>query len=110
MSPKRNMESRSFDIHGHIETGAGKLKPGMYVEAEILISADSLPALPESALVFHQDKTLVLTDTGGDYAVQPVETGVKMDGWVEIKNHKVLEGKQVVTRGASRLFAAMRRE
>lgn len=110
VSPKRHAEGQSFDVHGHIETGENKLKPGMFVEAEIFINADSVASLPQSALVYHANEAFVIIDENGDYTIQPVEPGVKMDGWVEIKNHAVLQNRQVVTRGASRLFAAMRRD
>jgi cobalt-zinc-cadmium efflux system membrane fusion protein len=110
VSPKRDMEARSFDVHGHIETGEENLKPGMYVEAEILISADSVSALPQGALVYQENQAFVLTESNGEYAIQSVETGVKMDEWVEIKNSHELENKRIVTRGASRMFAALRRE
>jgi len=109
VSPKRNIEARSFDVHGHIETGEDKLKPGMYVEAHILISEDSLPSLPESALVYRENTPYVIVDENGDYKVEPVEAGIKMDGWVEIRNHRDLKEKEIVIRGASRLFAALKR-
>lgn len=110
VSPKRNEEGRSFDVHGHIETGEEQLKPGMYVEAEILVSSDSLPALRENALVYSGNKAYVLTEDAGKYNVHEVETGVKMDDWVEIRNAEALRGKRIVTEGASRLFTALRRE
>lgn len=110
VSPKRNMEERSFDVHGHIVSGEDELKPGMYVEAEILVGSDSLPAVPESAVVFHENASFVITQESGQYTLEQVRTGVKMDGWVEIKDPVAIEGKQIVTQGASRLSVALRRE
>ena len=91
VSPKRNMEERSFDVHGHIESGEDVLKPGMYVEAEILLGADSLPAVPESAVVYHENAPFVITQKGGQFTLEQVRTGVKMDGWVEIKDPAAIE-------------------
>lgn len=110
VSPKRDMEARSFDVHGHIETGEDKLKPGMYVEAEILLSADSVPSLPESALVFRDNGSFVVTEENGKYTQHAVETGVKMDGWVEMVDPGALEGRKIITEGASRLFNALKEE
>jgi cobalt-zinc-cadmium efflux system membrane fusion protein len=110
VSPKRNTEARSFDVHAHIETGEDKLKPGMYVEAEILVSADTVFALPEVALVYRENKSYVLTEESGSYTLHAVETGAKMDGWVEIRNHETLQKKNVVTEGASRVYTAIRKE
>lgn len=110
VSPQRDEKTRSFDVHVHIETGEDKLKPGMYVEAEILLSADSVQALPENAVVYDGEKPYVVTEENGSFALHAVETGVVMDGWVEIRNHELLQGKKVVTEGASRVFTSINRE
>lgn len=109
VSPKKNTQERTFDVHGHIGKGSDQLKPGMYVEAQVLINDDSVYALPEKALVFNGNETLVLLEENGTYVEQPVETGAKLDGWVEIKNHQDLTNKLVVTQGATRLFTSLRR-
>ena len=110
VSPKRNEEVRAFDVHGHIESGEEQLKPGMYVEAEILISSDSVPALPENALVYRDNKAFVVVEENSQYRLEEATTGVKMDGWVEIIHGEPLAGKTIVTRGASRLYAAMEKK
>ncbi|HLT72206.1 MAG TPA: efflux RND transporter periplasmic adaptor subunit [Cyclobacteriaceae bacterium] len=109
ISPERNVEGRTFSVHGHIDNPGSELKTGMYVEADILITADSLPALPEQALVYQNSKPFVLIERGGDYELQPVDTGRKMEGWIEIRNPEALMQRNIVTQGASRLFAEMRR-
>jgi cobalt-zinc-cadmium efflux system membrane fusion protein len=109
ISPQRDEDARTFDVHGHIEEADDRLKPGMYVEAEILVSDDSVYALPEGALVFNGNETFVVTEEDGDYAMRPVEPGAKLDGWVEITNAETLRGKMIVTEGASRVFAALSR-
>lgn len=110
VSPQRDEQSRSFDVHAHIETGEDKLKPGMYVEAQILFSADSVHALPEVAIVYKADKPFVVTEENGTFTLRAVETGVVMDGWIEIRNPEMLQGKKVVTEGASRVATSMSRE
>lgn len=109
VSPKKNMEQRTFDVHGHIQAASDRLKPGMYVEAQVLINNDSVYALPEQALVFNGNDALVLLEENGNYVEHRVETGAKMDGWVEIKNHEDLKEKRIVIRGATRVFASLRR-
>ena len=109
VSPKRNDDARSFDVHGHIETGEDSLKPGMYVDADILLSSDTVPSLPLNALVYRDNKSFVITDDNGSYSVVPVEAGAKMEGWVEIINYRNLESKKIVIEGASRLFTALRK-
>src|SRR5690606_31898434 len=105
VSPKRNDGDRSFNVHAHIYREDEQLKPGMYVDAQILVSADSLPAIPEEALVYRNNKGFVVIEEEGTYRMQTVETGVKMDGWVEVRNVDAIEAHHIVVRGASRLFA-----
>ena len=81
----------------------------MYVDADILLSGDTVPSLPQSALVYSENRSFVITDDNGSYTIVPVEAGTKMDGWVEIINDKDFENMDIVIDGASRLFAAMRR-
>jgi len=109
VSPKKNDEQRTFDVHGHITEGSDQLKPGMYVEAQVLINDDSVYALPEKAIVFNGNEALVLLEENGTYLEQSVQIGAKLDGWVEIINHDQLKDKVVVTQGATRLFASMHR-
>ena len=110
VSPKKNDDARTFDIHGHIQTGEDKLKPGMYLEAEILVGDDSVYALPARAIVSENNRRFVITDSNGDYNIVAIETGEVMDGWVEILHPEVLRNSVVVTEGASRLFAALNRQ
>lgn len=109
VSPKKDDELRTFDVHGHIETGEDKLKPGMYVQAEILVSGDSVHALPQSAVITENNKSFVVTDDRGTYNVEAISTGASMDGWVEIRDPGPLVNKRIVTEGASRVFTALRR-
>ena len=109
VSPKKNEEARTFDVHAHIHND-DKLKPGMYVEAEVLLSDDSVYALPEKALVYNENQPFVLTEEGDNYVEQAVETGAKMDGWVEIRNHDELKGKHIVIDGATRVFTSLRNQ
>lgn len=109
VSPKRNEELRTFDVHAHIESGEKALKPGMYVEAEILLSNDTVPALPTEAIVNFENKAYVLLESEGSYQPQEVRTGTRMGGWVEIRDPEPIENRNVVVRGGSRLFAALRR-
>lgn len=109
VSPKRNEEIRSFDVHGHIETGEDQLKPGMYVQADILVSADTVAALPERALVYSGNKAFAIVEQRGQYVLEEVLPGAKMDGWVEIRNADALRNQNVVTEGASRLYVELQK-
>lgn len=109
ISPERNAQQRTFTVHGHIAGRGDELRAGMFVEADILVDADSLPALPEEALVYQDTKPFVLVGRGGSFVLQPVQTGGKMDGWVEIRDPGRLMTASIVIQGAARVFAAMKR-
>ena len=110
VSPQRKEEVTTFDVHGHIEQEDEKLKPGMYVEAEILLSDDSVYALPATAIVQSADRSFVVTEENGDYVAESVDIGAKMDGWVEIRNNESLRSKKIVTQGATRIFTALQKK
>lgn len=109
IAPERNAGQRTFTVHGHIDSPGEELRAGMFVEASILMNTDSLPALPEEAIVYQDEKPFVLVERGGSYELQAVQTGGKMDGWIEIRDPGTLMQDSVVTGGAARVFAAMRR-
>ena len=107
ISPERNAEQRTFTVHGHIDGRGEELKAGMFVEAGILVDADSVPALPEEAIVYQDMNPFVLVGRGGSFVLQPVQTGGKMDGWIEIRDPGALMGERIVTQGAARVLAAV---
>lgn len=109
ISPKRDNELRTFNVHAHIEGNQKGLKPGMYVEADILLSNDTVPVLPVDAVVSWEGKSYVLTEHEGRYQPREVETGTRTSDWVEIRNGEALAGHKLVVSGASRVFAALRR-
>jgi membrane fusion protein, heavy metal efflux system len=110
VSPRRQENVATFDVHGHIEEEDEKLKPGMYVEAEIFLSDDSVYALPQVALVQSADRSFVVTEENGEYTAENVDIGAKMDGWVEIRNNERLRSKKIVTEGATRIFTALQKK
>lgn len=85
---------RTVMVHGHLkdESLARDMTPGMYVEAEIVTQQDSMPALPEEAVVKMEDKSYVLVwkDNGGDensaFERQEVEVGTLYSGYYPLLN------------------------
>lgn len=109
ISPKRNAEQRTFAVHGHIDSPAEELRTGMFVEARILVDADTVPALPEEAIVYQDARPYVLVGHGGRFELRTVQTGGKLDGWIEIRDPGTLMQESIVTEGAARVFAAMKK-
>jgi len=109
ISPQRDPEQRTFAVHGHLDTPAEELRTGMFVEARIMVNADTVPALPEEAIVYEDTRPCVLVGRGGRFELHTVETGGKLDGWVEIRDPGALLQESIVTEGAARVFAEMKR-
>jgi len=88
-----NESNRTVMIHCHLEDEslARELTPGMFVEAEIVTKQDSLPALPEEAVVALENKSYVLVWEGNDngtsaFERQEVNVGPLFNGYYPLQN------------------------
>lgn len=87
-------DKRTVLVHGHLkdESLARDLTPGMYVEAEIVTKQDSMPALPEEAVVKMENQSYVLVwnDHGGDenlsFERREVKVGPLYNGFYPLRN------------------------
>jgi len=107
--PAREFKSRIFQlgsvvdektrtVEGRIELANldGRLKPGMYLEAEILSAAGSTALFVAGGAVLDlQNKKIVFIRTAPNtFVPREVETGIALDGYVEIV--KGLKEKEIV--------------
>ena len=86
-------ESRTINIHGHIddEQGINTVLPGMYVEANIAVSSDTRTVLPSEAIVALGDTHYVLVQiskegSGYLFEKREVSIGEFNNQWTEIRN------------------------
>lgn len=101
-------ENRTAGMHGHLldEKMAQKLRPGMYVEAEVYTSSEERWALPKDAVVDIEGRYYVLllqqkTDTGYRFVKQEVKTGLSNTGYLEILSGSGLdESNEILFSGA----------
>ena len=94
-------------VKAQLDNPNGVLKPGMFVELEVLTDRTpaELLAIPKSALVTTNDKkTIVFVQNGT--AFQPTEVTLGRDAgeFVEVKNG-LFDGDQIVTQRANQLYA-----
>lgn len=97
------VDDKNRTIEGRVELAnpAGDLRPGMFVEADLIstVEAKSL-FVPEAAVQDFQNKKAVFVRTGENTFVRrDVETRITVDGFVEIL--KGLEDKEVVATNGS---------
>ncbi len=83
-------ESRTFTLKLSVENLDNKLRPGMYVNVEIVLErSENAITVPESSLVFRNDNQVVFV-VDGDVKLQAkmkqVQVGLRRDGIAEIYN------------------------
>lgn len=109
---------KAVHIHAEIENKTAHLLPGMYITGEIATSTHKVTALPEEAIVMENGSPYIFTaqqiiENGNEeWILSPfkVVTGIRKDGWVEIKLLNSLpEGKQVVWNNAYYLISEMKK-
>lgn len=108
-----DLENRTVGIHAHLvdEKQTTHFTPGMYVEANILTTADTSISLPQNALVEVEGKYYVLeltnkTAEGYSFIKKEVQTGISNDDFVEILNaNEFKENTQFLINGAFNLIS-----
>src|SRR3989338_6250329 len=91
--------TRSARVRAVLTDPENVLKPEMYVNASIAVTAGEVLAVPEAAVFNTGTKQIVFVDKGqGVFEPRDVAVGVKADGFYEVKGG-VAEGELVVTSG-----------
>jgi membrane fusion protein (multidrug efflux system) len=80
----------------------GVLRPGQFVPLRIVTAAhtNSLAAPGESVVTDESGKSVIALVKGDEAAQQPVQTGLRENGWIEIVSPGLKAGDIVVTVGA----------
>lgn len=103
------LEDKTADVHCHFEKYDNALIPGMYMNAEIQLKNNKTLAVAEDAIVNFEGSAYVFLPLGNNrYQLTPVETGIKENGYLELKNAKQLLGKEIVTKGAYTLLMVLK--
>ncbi|MDF9795937.1 cobalt-zinc-cadmium efflux system membrane fusion protein [Catalinimonas alkaloidigena] len=102
---KMEDENRAFSVHVDINSPEDYFKPGMYTNAKIFLSADSVAALPQSALIRDNDEYYVYVNEGDAFVRRHVQTGAEYNKLTQIMNPESLEGQSIVIEGAYYLNA-----
>ncbi len=104
---------RSIGVHCHLEEEDDNLIPGTYLTAWIETGGDSVPTLPESAIINAGDKKYIFiqkekTKEGIDFERVEIQTGNSENGFMEIVSFgKQKPASSIVVKGAYDLWAAM---
>ncbi|PKP25377.1 MAG: efflux RND transporter periplasmic adaptor subunit [Bacteroidetes bacterium HGW-Bacteroidetes-2] len=113
ISKSIDAKKRTANVHGHLANDADAIlfAPGMYVEAEIYTSTDSLLALPNEAIVAINDKYFTLLKTKEDdqgmyFERKEIQIGKTANGFTEIINYlNFNENSAFLVKGAFNLIS-----
>lgn len=102
---KMEEENRAFSVHVDIDAPEDYFKPGMYTNAKIFLAADSVAALPQSALIRESNEYYIFVKEGDAFVRRRVQTGAEYNDMTQIINPETLEGEDIVLEGAYYLKA-----
>lgn len=104
----RSIEAdKTIRVHAHLDKEDPELLPGMYVTALVEIDAQTVPALPEEAIVQAEGKNVIfVAKDARTFETVPVEIGATEDGYTEVKlPENVPANAKIVTKGAYHVLA-----
>ena len=88
IAPTMDEGTRTAKVRIELPNRGGRLKPGMFAQAELLTSVPRGPVIPADALLDTGGRQFVfVTDGNGYFEPRPIKTGHRVDGQV-----RVLEG------------------
>lgn len=114
VAPRIDPRSRSLEVKASLPNPDGRLRPGQFGTIDLVFrSRDDALVIPETA-VRHQAGSVFVTKVDDERRVsfQPVETGMRLEGRIEILDGLaeddviVIEGFQKLGPGSKVLFAA----
>jgi cobalt-zinc-cadmium efflux system membrane fusion protein len=109
ISKDLSTEDHTVEVHCHFNDYDKTLLPGMYMNAEIELKNNQVPAIPENAVVNYEGKDYVFVMKDSlHYELLPIAIAVQSDGWVSFTNPELLNNKKIVTKGAYTLLMQMK--
>ena len=105
-------EDNTINVHAEILDNSKDILPGMYVNAQILVNADSVYALPDKAIITSEGVSYIFLKIDSLH-FEPVEvqTGRKYNNFSEVLNCTPdLLRSEIVTSGSYYLFSELYKE
>lgn len=100
---------RTAEVHCHFQQESPALAVGTFMNADVELDSQSLPALPEDAIVSFEDQQfLFLREGKGKYRMVRVRTGETENGYTQILDPARLNGRPVVITGAYSLLMSLK--
>lgn len=108
INPRIDAESGTIKVTVEVDVSKNLLKPGMFVEAKILISKDEDKlAIPSKCLIHKKGESFVYKFEMGKVSLTKIETGITYDDRIEVKGGLKI-GEAIVIVGVEDLKDGMR--
>lgn len=102
-------DDRTAEVHCHFEDYDKTLLPGMYMIAEIEVKSHDTFVVNEDAVVNYEGSNFIfVVYSANSFEMKNVETGVKENGIIEIRNGAAFKDAEVVTKNAYTLLMALK--
>jgi cobalt-zinc-cadmium efflux system membrane fusion protein len=102
-------DERATEVHCHFEEYDKTLIPGMYMNADVELSAVNATALPDDAIVRFENKQYVfIAREKNRFELQEIQTGASENGFTQIMGADKWSDQSIVTKGAYNLLMAMK--
>ena len=106
---KNLSDDHATQVHCHFEGYDKNLLPGMFMNAEVELSATQTRALPDDAIVRFENKNYVFLAKGKQqFEMVEVQTGDSENGFTAIKQANQLENQNIVVKGAYSLLMMLK--
>lgn len=106
---KEISEDRTVRVHGHLKKEDAHLLPGMFFSAIIETDPQTVPALPDGAIVNFEGKSFVFAATGADhFEMVEIKTGLTEGGFTEVTVPPALTNASFVIKGSYDLLGALK--
>lgn len=108
---KKISGQNATEVHCSFEQFDKNLLPGMFMNAEIEISAHNANVLPENAVVRFDNKHFIFIEKESmQFEMKEVQTGNVENGFIEIINADQFNNERIVVKNAYTLLMALKNE
>jgi multidrug efflux pump subunit AcrA (membrane-fusion protein) len=103
INPTVDPTTRTFQVEVTVPNAEGKLKPGGFAKAELVVGTAPVLSVPPAALVVFAGVGKVFVADGPAARAVPVEVGDRGPDWLEVRGN-LKRGEPVITSGFTQLY------
>ncbi|MFQ5742476.1 MAG: efflux RND transporter periplasmic adaptor subunit [Acidobacteriota bacterium] len=97
LDPTLDPTTRTFRVEAAVDNPERRLRPGMFVKAEVVTEARrDIVVIPRQLVITRQNQKVVFVEEEGRAQMRPIETGIEDDTNVEIVSG-LAEGERLIT-------------